>query len=85
MRDERKLLLTYRNDADVETTRIVRPIAVVYHVETVMLAAWCELRDGFRHFRADRIYGCEMLEDCFTGQSAALRAIWQEKNNWEHS
>jgi predicted DNA-binding transcriptional regulator YafY len=24
--------------------------------------AWCELRQGFRHFRADRIVSCQTLE-----------------------
>jgi len=83
VREERKLRLIYRNGSDVETERIVRPVAVIYNQESVVIAAWCELRGGFRHFRSDRIYGCDMLDQTFTGQSAALRALWQEQNSPE--
>ncbi|MEX0351016.1 MAG: helix-turn-helix transcriptional regulator [Paracoccaceae bacterium] len=83
IRDERKLHLTYRDAEDRETQRVVRPVALIYHLDCTMLAAWCELRDGFRHFRADRIWGCEALDSYFTGQSEALRLIWRERNLWE--
>ena len=67
------------------TVRTVRPIALVYHVECVLLAAWCELRHGFRHFRADRIWACELLDAYFTGQSQALRSVWLEQNRFDGS
>ncbi|WP_394691470.1 helix-turn-helix transcriptional regulator [Hoeflea sp.] len=80
IRDERKLELIYQDEKGRETVRTVRPLALVYHLECVMLAAWCELRGAFRHFRADRIYGCGVLEERFTGQAGALRMIWLEQN-----
>ena len=83
VREERKLQLTYRNAAGVETRRIVRPVAMVYHLECTMLAGWCELRGGFRHFRTDRIWGCDLLEERFCEHGAALRALWYEQNRWE--
>lgn len=83
IRNERKLRLTYRNAEGEESVRTVRPIALVYHVEVVLLATWCELRRGFRHFRTDRIWGCEVLEERFEGQGAALRALWAEENRFE--
>ncbi len=83
IRSEAKLKLTYRSSEDHETTRVVRPIALIYHLECVMLAGWCELRDSFRHFRTDRIYSCMVLEESFAGQSDALRMLWLEKNNYE--
>ena len=82
VRDERKLDMTYRDEADVETRRIVRPVAVVYHLNCVMLAAWCEWRQAFRHFRVDRIWCCEVLGDRFTGQGEALRRLWLEQNEF---
>ncbi|MEL7115089.1 MAG: YafY family protein [Pseudomonadota bacterium] len=85
IRSEQKLRITYRNEDDVETTRIVRPIALVYHIEAVMLAAWCEMRSGFRHFRTDRIWACDMLDDHFHGQSAVLREMWQDKERWNEN
>ena len=82
IRQSRKLRLTYRNESEEETVRIVRPLALIYHVEVVMLAAWCELRQGFRHFRMDRVWVCEPLEDTFGDQAAALRALWSEQEGW---
>jgi len=80
VRDERKLRLLYRDKDGTETTRIVRPVAVIYHLECKMLAAWCEMRGGFRHFRTDRMYACEMLDDTFTCQGGILRQIWSEQD-----
>ncbi|MEK6215660.1 MAG: YafY family transcriptional regulator [Boseongicola sp.] len=79
IRTAKKLRLTYRNEDDEETERIVRPLAMVYHVDCVMLAGWCELRGGFRHFRSDRIWSCEILEAEFSDQAAALRSLWLEQ------
>ncbi len=78
--DERKLRLTYRDGADEETIRTVRPIAVIYHLDCNMLAAWCELRAGFRHFRLDRIYDCTPNGETFAGQGEVLREIWAADN-----
>lgn len=83
IRDERKLHLTYRDHDEAETTRTVRPVALIYHLECTMLAAWCELRQGFRHFRSDRIWSCEALDETFEGQGTPLRQIWQEQNRWD--
>jgi predicted DNA-binding transcriptional regulator YafY len=33
----------------------VRPLGCFYWGEVWTLAAWCEVRDGFRNFRVDRI------------------------------
>lgn len=41
IRKARKLPLTYRNGDEIETTRIGRPVAVIYHRECVMIAAAC--------------------------------------------
>ena len=83
IRAEQKLRITYVNPANDRTERIVRPVALIYHIECTMLAAWCELRGGFRHFRTDRIWSCEVTEDHFCGQGQPLRAIWQEQNRWD--
>jgi predicted DNA-binding transcriptional regulator YafY len=83
IRNEVKLRLTYRDANGVETVRTVRPVALVYHLECVMLAAWCELRNGLRHFRTDRLYGCDELEEKFTGQSNTLRKLWLEEIGWD--
>ncbi|MEY8840126.1 WYL domain-containing protein [Cribrihabitans sp. XS_ASV171] len=47
-----------------------------------MLAGWCELRHGFRHFRTDRIWSCDVLDERFEAQADTLRALWREQNPW---
>lgn len=76
IRDEHKLELTYRDEKNMETRRIIRPIALSYRSTCILLAGWCELRNGLRHFRTDRIYGCNKLAERFTGQGDVMRELW---------
>ena len=78
IRSSQKLRLTYRDEEGRESERVVRPVAMVYHIDCVMLAGWCELRGGFRHFRSDRIWSCDVLEANFADQATALRSLWLE-------
>ncbi|KIC45282.1 transcriptional regulator [Ruegeria sp. ANG-S4] len=82
IRAEQKIRITYESSDHSRTERIVRPVALIYHIECTMLAGWCELRNGFRHFRTDRIWACDLVEDHFCGQGEPLRALWQEQNRW---
>lgn len=79
IRDENKLELLYRDENNTETRRAVRPVALSYRSTCVLLAAWCELRGGFRHFRTDRIYHCEKLDSKFSGQGNILREVWLDQ------
>jgi predicted DNA-binding transcriptional regulator YafY len=76
IRSECKLRLRYRDEQGRVSERIVRPIAMVYYVDSTVLAAWCELRDDFRHFRVDRLASCQALEDRFAGEGDRLRREW---------
>ena len=78
IRDEEKLDLTYKSEQGEMTLRRVRPLVVIYHLNCTMLAAWCELRGGLRHFRTDRIYGCTPTGETFRGQGAVLRELWHQ-------
>ncbi|MFC7703786.1 helix-turn-helix transcriptional regulator [Plastorhodobacter daqingensis] len=82
VREERVLRIDYVDAEGARTTRDIRPIGIVYHINAVLLAAWCELRAGLRHFRTDRIYACEPTGAFFTGQGEVLRSIWSEQNRW---
>ena len=77
IREAEMLRITYRNEAGDETTRTIRPVALIYNLEAAVLAAWCDMRGAFRHFRTDRIWGCEVVEGGFKDQAPALRALWQ--------
>ena len=55
IRAEHKLVLDYVDPKGSRTNRTVWPIALGFFDDMRMLAAWCELRQDFRHFRTDRI------------------------------
>jgi predicted DNA-binding transcriptional regulator YafY len=61
---QRRLRLKYANEHGEETERTVRPLGVFFWGRTWTLAAWCELRSGFRNFRLDRV-GEATLRDRF--------------------
>ena len=77
IREARKLRIEYVDANGAASTRTVRPIAVEYYVEATLLCAWCELRDDYRHFRADRILGALTLNEGFGAEAAALLAGWE--------
>jgi predicted DNA-binding transcriptional regulator YafY len=77
IREERKLQLRYQDAEARSTERTVLPIALVYYVDSVILAAWCELRGDFRHFRMDRIKVCQPTVDVFKDEGEPLRAAWR--------
>ena len=51
----RKVNVQYRDVSDRLTLRVLRPPGCFYWGKVWTLAAWCEVRDGFRSFRLDRI------------------------------
>ncbi len=85
IRNESKLEIDYRNEDEVQTNRIIRPIVLFYHSDSVLLAAWCEKRAGLRHFRTDRIYQCQILDDKFAGEGDLLRKLWLDHNELARS
>jgi len=61
---QRRMQLKYANEKGEQTERTVRPLGVFFWGRTWTLAAWCELRSGFRNFRLDRV-GEVTLRDRF--------------------
>lgn len=76
IREDRKLRIRYRNADGLETDRKIWPIAIAYHSEAIVIAAWCELRKGLRHFRPDRVTAYEELDEGFLGEGDRLRQGW---------
>ena len=83
VREERKLKIDYCNEKGKTTKRIILPLAVVYYTSANVIAAWCELRQDFRHFRADRIGSVQMLDDRFADRGERLRALWLDQQATE--
>jgi predicted DNA-binding transcriptional regulator YafY len=75
IRDGRKMRIAYEDETSHRTLRVIQPFAVAYYVEATLVCAWCELRDGVRHFRSDRIVSAEVLQESFTIPAAVL-ATW---------
>jgi predicted DNA-binding transcriptional regulator YafY len=77
IRDEHKLEVEYTDAESRCTARTLCPIALIYYVDSIVLAAWCELRRDFRHFRIDRLNACQPSTARFKGEGCRLRAEWQ--------
>jgi predicted DNA-binding transcriptional regulator YafY len=58
---ERKTWLHYQDRHGVASERVVWPLGLFYWGGSWTLAAWCELRQGFREFRLDRIQEVRLL------------------------
>lgn len=78
IRRERKLRLSYCDAAGVRSERVVWPVALGYFEETRMLVAWCEWRQGYRHFRTERMAAIALLEERFPRRRAAMLKEWRE-------
>ena len=77
IRDGRKIRIRYRDEQARESDRTLWPTAIGYAETVRFLAAWCELRQDFRHFRTDRIVAAEFLDEGHGVAPAALRARWR--------
>ena len=75
-----KIRLCYRDENDEQSQRIILPLAIIYYAESIVLAAWCTLRQDFRHFRPDRITSYTVLADSFADQAPELRQLWAQIN-----
>lgn len=78
IRAERKLRIAYRDAREEETERTLWPLALGYFDQVRILAAWCELRQDFRHFRTDRILSLEILDTHLPSRRAVLLAQWRQ-------
>jgi len=71
-----KIAVTYRDGSGAETERILWPILLGYRDAGRIIAAWCELRQGFRYFRTERIISGEVLDAKIPRRMDLLRSEW---------
>ena len=75
---QRRIHLKYANEKGEETERTVRPLGLFFWGKIWTLAAWCEMRTGFRNFRLDRITAA-VVGDRFEEESGrTLRDMLQQ-------
>lgn len=77
IRSGRKIRIRYRDEQLRETERTIWPTIIGYADTVRLLAAWCELRQGFRHFRTDRIVATDFLQETSGCRPRELRARWR--------
>jgi predicted DNA-binding transcriptional regulator YafY len=77
IRREHKIQIAYVNESGETSERVIWPIALAFMENARVLAAWCELRNGFRHFRADRIRHISPLRLPYPTRRLALVKQWQ--------
>ncbi|MCG8707966.1 YafY family transcriptional regulator [Brenneria sp. 4F2] len=78
IRSERKLEIHYRDVNDAQTRRIVWPFALGYFDHTRVLAAWCETRRAFRHFRTERIAQLSLVKQRYPRRRQVLLKEWRD-------
>ena len=76
IRNEQKLGIEYADEKGTRTERVIWPIAVAYYVQATLIGAWCELRQDYRHFRADRINTLAVLDEHYPSDNGRLMAEW---------
>ncbi len=83
MRGERKVTLDYVDGAGASSLRKIWPVAVGFLRDVRMVAAWCETRAAFRHFRVDRIAALEIAPERYPKRRRALLAEWRKGEGLE--
>lgn len=77
IRHEQKLRIQYQDGQGRASARVIWPFALGFFEDTRVVAAWCESRQGFRHFRADRIAALEPLAARYPERRQALLKRWR--------
>lgn len=78
IRLERKLQIRFRDAGGVGSERVVWPIALGFFENARVVAAWCELRGDFRHFRVDRLDDLRALGARYPQPRRALVRAWRK-------
>jgi predicted DNA-binding transcriptional regulator YafY len=77
IRRERKLRIRYRDRHGEESRRTIWPFALGFFDRARVVAAWCELRQGYRHFRTDRIAALTVTDRRYPRRRQALLKEWR--------
>lgn len=77
IRAERKLRIAYADERGIATSRTIWPVALAFFDRVRVVVGWCELRQGFRHFRTDRIAELDVTPDRYPRRRAALFKEWR--------
>jgi predicted DNA-binding transcriptional regulator YafY len=79
IRTERKLRITYSDEQDNRTSRTIWPFALGFFERIRMVAAWCEMRKDYRHFRTDRIRSLTLMDTRYPRRRLAMLRDWRTR------
>jgi len=79
IREQKKLVIAYRNAGGTATERTIWPFAIGFFDRVRVVIGWCELRTDYRHFRLDRIDCMEILAERYPRRRAAMLKEWRER------
>lgn len=75
-----KIEIQYQDTAGADTDRTIWPMLTVFFDPVQLLVGWCELRQGFRNFRIDRISSFSTLENRFpSSKKFELKAFLEQQ------
>jgi predicted DNA-binding transcriptional regulator YafY len=77
MREQRKVHIVYKDHAKAASERTIWPIMLGFLESRRFIAGWCELREDFRLFRADRIVKIDFLDDRYSRNRRQLVKEWR--------
>lgn len=81
IRHEHRLTLGYQDEQGSASERTVWPFALAYFEGKRLLAAWCELRGDYRHFRIDRIASVLSTGERYATRRQVLLAAWRKAHD----
>ena len=81
IRREWKLRIAYVDGDGTKTRRTVWPFALGFFDRARIVAAWCELRRGYRQFRTNRIAALTVTEKRYPRRRQALLKEWRAVEN----
>lgn len=79
---ERKLLIHYSDSTGKNSERVIWPFLLSYFDGGRLISAWCELRDGIRHFRTDRIASLSEVSSRYPRRRHDLMKLWRESESF---
>ena len=71
-RSEGVIEIDYTDAAEMPTWRHIQPLAIVFFDRSLVLLAWCELRQDYRSFRIDRIQELTLTDRSFRPRRVSM-------------
>ena len=85
MRAERALRIDYEDEKGNASAREIWPVQIAFYENKQIIAAWCTLREAFRHFRTERIVGAQLADTRYGRRRVALADDWNVQLQEEQS